>query len=81
MRELENYWERAAGVVDPTGRVAEQEVATIHQETTRYAHLAEDSVRESAQKIAASIADDILGGSAKPYEGGKSTGGNAAFLS
>ena len=31
------------------------------QTTAKYAHLAEDSVKESAQRIAASIAEDILG--------------------
>ena len=28
--------------------------------TSRYAHLARDSVRESAERVAASIAEDIL---------------------
>ena len=30
------------------------------QTTARYAHLARDSVRESADRVAASIAEDIL---------------------
>ena len=29
--------------------------------TSRYAHLARDSVRESAERVAASIAEDVLG--------------------
>ena len=51
------------------------------QTTAKYAHLAEDSVKESAQRIAASIGEDILGGSAKPDEDGKSAGGTATLLS
>ena len=31
------------------------------QTTARYAHLAQDSVKESAARIAASIGEDILG--------------------
>ena len=51
------------------------------QTTAKYAHLAEDSVKESAQRIAASIGEDILGGSAKPDEDGKLAGGETAGLS
>ncbi len=51
------------------------------QTTAKYAHLAEDSVKESAQRTAASIGEDILGGSAKPDEDGRLAGGKSALLS
>ena len=51
------------------------------QTTAKYAHLAEDSVKESAQRIAASIGEDILGGSTKTDEHGKFAGGKVALLS
>ena len=39
------------------------------QTTARYAHLARDSVKEAAERIAASIAADIMGGDSRPASG------------
>ena len=39
------------------------------QTTARYAHLARDSVKEAAERIASSIAADIMGGDSRPASG------------
>ena len=55
-----SFASRALALGEPLPMIARLLGHTKIQTTARYAHLARDSVRDSADRVAASIADDIL---------------------